>query len=60
MIIDAFSARLEKELTELRGQQSNVFTVYGPWVPEVLKQIDIAHKKGMFSAKPVGPLGRLM
>lgn len=50
-------SRLEKELTELRGQQSNVFTVYGPWVPEVLKQIDIAHKKGMFSAKPVGPLG---
>lgn len=50
-------SRLEKELIELRGQQSNVFTVYGPWVPEVLKQIDIAHKKGMFSAKPVGPLG---
>lgn len=57
-MIDLFSAGLEKELTQLRSQQSNVFTVYGQWVPEVLKQIDIEHKKGMFSAKPIGPLGR--
>ncbi|XP_047475491.1 structural maintenance of chromosomes protein 6-like isoform X2 [Penaeus chinensis] len=55
--IRAKCSRLENELRELRGQQSNVFTIYGPWVPEVLKQIDIAHNKGMFSAKPVGPLG---
>ncbi|XP_042865205.1 structural maintenance of chromosomes protein 6-like [Penaeus japonicus] len=55
--IRAKCSGLEKELTQLRSQQSNVFTVYGQWVPEVLKQIDIEHKKGMFSAKPIGPLG---
>ncbi|KAK3874050.1 hypothetical protein Pcinc_020986 [Petrolisthes cinctipes] len=48
---------LEEELRGLKGQQGNQFTVFGHWVPRLLKEIDIAHSKGAFSKKPVGPLG---
>ncbi|XP_071550268.1 structural maintenance of chromosomes protein 6-like [Panulirus ornatus] len=48
---------LEQELQGLQSQQGNQFTVYGQWVPQLLQEIDVAYRKGLFSKKPVGPLG---
>lgn len=48
---------LERELKGLQGQQGSQLTVYGQWVPQLLKKIDIAHSKRMFIKKPVGPIG---
>ncbi|XP_042204993.1 structural maintenance of chromosomes protein 6-like isoform X2 [Homarus americanus] len=48
---------IEQELQGLKGQQSNQFTVYGQWVPQLLHEINIAHKKRAFKKKPVGPIG---
>lgn len=50
----------EQELQGLQGQQTNQFTVYGQWVPQLLREIDTAHKKNMFLKKPVGPLGKML
>ncbi|KAG7155974.1 structural maintenance of chromosomes protein 6-like [Homarus americanus] len=44
---------IEQELQGLKGQQSNQFTVYGQWVPQLLHEINIAHKKRAFKKKPV-------
>lgn len=48
---------LERELRGLQGQQGSQLTVYGQWVPQLLKKIDAAFAKNLFKKKPVGPIG---
>lgn len=48
---------LERELKGLQGQQGSQLTVYGQWVPQLLKKIDAAFARKLFKKKPVGPIG---
>lgn len=48
---------LERELKGLQDQKGSQLTVYGQWVPQLLKKIAHAHSNGMFIKKPVGPIG---
>ena len=52
------SEGLERELKGLHNKKGSQLTVYGQWVPYLLNKIDNAHANGLFTKKPIGPMGK--
>lgn len=47
----------DKKLKELQSSQSNDLRRLSTWMPELVRRVDEAYRKGRFHAKPRGPVG---
>uniref|UniRef100_G3T052 Structural maintenance of chromosomes protein 6 n=1 Tax=Loxodonta africana TaxID=9785 RepID=G3T052_LOXAF len=47
----------QRQLKELKDSKTDQLKRFGPNVPALLKAIDDAYRQGLFTCKPVGPLG---
>ncbi|XP_030800928.1 structural maintenance of chromosomes protein 6 isoform X1 [Camarhynchus parvulus] len=50
----------QKQLRDLKDSKTNTLKRFGPYVPAFLEAVEVAHKKGQFRKKPLGPLGALI
>ena len=48
---------LRKKIADLNSSGGNELRRFGSWMPDLIKLIDEAHRKGKFHEKPIGPLG---
>jgi len=47
----------EKKLQELQLSRGNDLRRFAAWMPELVRRVEDAHRKGRFHAKPRGPVG---
>ena len=47
----------DRKLRELQSSRSNSLQRFATWMPELIRRIEDAHRKGRFHAKPRGPIG---
>lgn len=47
----------QRQLKELKDSKTDRLKRFGPNVPALLEAIDDAYRQGLFTYKPVGPLG---
>ncbi|KAK2489221.1 hypothetical protein MC885_018096 [Smutsia gigantea] len=47
----------QRQLKELKDSKTDRLKRFGPHVPALLEAIDDAYKRGLFTYKPIGPLG---
>lgn len=47
----------QRQLKELKDSKTDRLKRFGPHVPALLDAIDDAYKRGLFTYKPIGPLG---
>uniref|UniRef100_A0A8C7B1S5 Structural maintenance of chromosomes protein 6 n=1 Tax=Neovison vison TaxID=452646 RepID=A0A8C7B1S5_NEOVI len=47
----------QRQLKELKDSKTDRLKRFGPHVPALLEAIDDAYRRGLFTCKPVGPLG---
>ncbi|XP_054718299.1 structural maintenance of chromosomes protein 6-like [Uloborus diversus] len=47
----------ERQLQKIRAGMQQRINVYGPEMKQVLEDIETANRRGLFSKKPVGPIG---
>jgi len=47
----------DKKLRELQSSRSNNLSRFAPWMPELFRRVEDAHRRGRFHAKPRGPVG---
>ncbi|OWK63342.1 Structural maintenance of chromosomes protein 6 [Lonchura striata] len=50
----------QKQLRDLKDSKTNALKRFGPHVPAFLEAVEVAHKRGQFRKKPLGPLGALI
>ena len=48
---------IQSRLRQCESARNDRYKCFGRWIPDVLAEIDKAHKKGLFHQKPRGPLG---
>lgn len=47
----------DRKLRELQSSRGNDLRRFAAWMPELVRRIEDAHRKGKFHAKPRGPVG---
>ena len=47
----------DRKLRELQSSRGNDLRRFAAWMPELVRRIEDAHRKGRFHAKPRGPVG---
>ncbi|XP_014665142.1 PREDICTED: structural maintenance of chromosomes protein 6-like [Priapulus caudatus] len=52
--------RTKRDLRDLEESKTDRFRIYGQWVPQLIREVENAHKQGKFHQKPRGPIGAYM
>ncbi|XP_044538520.1 structural maintenance of chromosomes protein 6-like [Gracilinanus agilis] len=47
----------QRQLNQLKECKSDPLKRFGPQIPALLEAVEDAHRQGLFSCKPIGPLG---
>lgn len=51
---------LEKEMNALNGSRWNKLTVYGHYIPELIRHLQSMKQRNQFHRNPYGPLGKVI